>query len=97
VAMTSQNPHGQPPDPAQVMDYLVHVSRTPLAMVTFHNSNILEIRAKRTKEQPGIGANMVAAPAGYDDLLERPLHGHLATARPDCSVPVSPMWFDLGA
>jgi hypothetical protein len=40
---------------------------------------------------------MVAAPAGYDDLLERPLHGHLATARPDCSVPVSPMWFDLGA
>ena len=40
---------------------------------------------------------MVAVPAGYDDLLERPLYGHLATARPDCSVQVSPMWFDLGA
>jgi PPOX class probable F420-dependent enzyme len=37
---------------------------------------------------------MVAVPAGYDDLLERPLYGHLATARPDGSVQVSPMWFD---
>src|SRR6202047_1517 len=37
---------------------------------------------------------MVAIPAGYGDLLERPLYGHLATARPDGSVQVSPMWFD---
>ena len=37
---------------------------------------------------------MVAVPAGYDDLLERPLYGHLATTRPDGSVQVSPMWFD---
>jgi hypothetical protein len=43
VAIASENPPGQPPDPAQVMDYLVHVSRTSLGMVTFHNSNILEI------------------------------------------------------
>jgi hypothetical protein len=37
---------------------------------------------------------MVAIPAGYHDLLERPLHGHLATTRPDGSVQVSPIWFD---
>ena len=37
---------------------------------------------------------MVAVPVGYDDLLERPLYGHLATTRPDGSVQVSPMWFD---
>jgi PPOX class probable F420-dependent enzyme len=37
---------------------------------------------------------MVAVPAGYDDLLERPLYGHLATTRPDGAVQVSPMWFD---
>ena len=37
---------------------------------------------------------MVAVPAGYADLLERPLYGHLATTRPDGSVQVSPMWFD---
>jgi len=37
---------------------------------------------------------MVALPAGYDDLLERPLYGHLATARPDGALQVSPMWFD---
>jgi PPOX class probable F420-dependent enzyme len=37
---------------------------------------------------------MVAVPAGYDDLLERPLYGHLASIRPDGSVQVSPMWFD---
>src|SRR5258707_10931570 len=41
-----------------------------------------------------IGANMVVVPAGYGDLLERPLYGHLATTRPDGSVQVSPMWFD---
>jgi hypothetical protein len=34
---------------------------------------------------------MVAVPAGYDDLLERALYGHLATTRPDGSVQVSPM------
>src|SRR3954471_5260690 len=37
---------------------------------------------------------MVAIPAGYHDLLERPLYGHLATSRPDGSVQVSPIWFD---
>jgi PPOX class probable F420-dependent enzyme len=37
---------------------------------------------------------MVAIPTGYNDLLERPLYGHLATARPDGAVQVSPMWFD---
>ncbi|MGW4124677.1 PPOX class F420-dependent oxidoreductase [Nocardia sp. NPDC004711] len=37
---------------------------------------------------------MVAVPAGYSDLLERPLYGHLATTRPDGTVQVSPMWFD---
>jgi PPOX class probable F420-dependent enzyme len=37
---------------------------------------------------------MVAVPPGYDDLLERPLYGHLATTRPDGSVQVSPIWFD---
>ena len=37
---------------------------------------------------------MVAVPAGYHDLLERPLYGHLATTRPDGAVQVSPMWFD---
>ena len=36
---------------------------------------------------------MVAVPAGYDDLLERPLYGHLASIRPDGSIQVSPMWF----
>ena len=37
---------------------------------------------------------MVSVPAGYGDLLERPLYGHLATTRPDGSVQVSPIWFD---
>src|ERR1700730_3831355 len=37
---------------------------------------------------------MVAVPTGYDDLLERPLYGHLPTTRPDVAVQVSPMWFD---
>ena len=37
---------------------------------------------------------MVAIPTGYNDLLERPLYGHLATTRPDGAVQVSPMWFD---
>ena len=37
---------------------------------------------------------MVALPAAYHDLLERPLYGHLATTRPDGAVQVSPMWFD---
>jgi hypothetical protein len=30
---------------------------------------------------------MVAVPAGYDDLLERPLYGHLATTRPSLRRP----------
>lgn len=37
---------------------------------------------------------MVAIPDGYEDLLERPLYGHLATTRPDGTVQVNPMWFD---
>ena len=37
---------------------------------------------------------MVAIPPGYEDLLERPLYGHLATTRPDGTVQVNPMWFD---
>jgi len=37
---------------------------------------------------------MVAIPDGYEDLLTRPLYGHLATARPDGTVQVNPMWFE---
>jgi len=37
---------------------------------------------------------VVAIPEGYEDLLERPLYGHLATLRPDGAVQVNPMWFD---
>ncbi|MDT5397084.1 MAG: hypothetical protein QOK33_315 [Mycobacterium sp.] len=37
---------------------------------------------------------MVAIPEGYEDLLERPLYGHLATTRPDGTAQVNPMWFD---
>jgi len=37
---------------------------------------------------------MFAVPAGYDDLLERPLYGHLASIRPDGTIQVSPMWFE---
>jgi PPOX class probable F420-dependent enzyme len=37
---------------------------------------------------------MFAVPPGYDDLLQRPLYGHLASIRPDGSIQVSPMWFD---
>nr|WP_090346029.1 PPOX class F420-dependent oxidoreductase [Mycolicibacterium malmesburyense]CRL78619.1 pyridoxamine 5'-phosphate oxidase-like FMN-binding protein [Mycolicibacterium malmesburyense] len=36
---------------------------------------------------------MVAIPAGYESLLERPLYGHLATVRPDGTPQVNPMWF----
>ena len=38
---------------------------------------------------------MVAIPAGYDDLLERPLYGHLASIRPDGTIQVSPMWLTV--
>jgi PPOX class probable F420-dependent enzyme len=34
-------------------------------------------------------------PADYRDLLERPLYGHLATARQDGTVQVEPMWFEF--
>src|SRR6202012_1283207 len=34
-------------------------------------------------------------PADYRDLLERPVYGHLATARPDGGVQVNPMWFEF--
>jgi PPOX class probable F420-dependent enzyme len=37
---------------------------------------------------------MVAIPDDYENLLERPLYGHLATTRPDGTVQVNPMWFD---
>lgn len=37
---------------------------------------------------------MAAIPAGYEDLLTRPLYGHLATTRPDGSPQVNPMWFE---
>ncbi|MCV7177711.1 PPOX class F420-dependent oxidoreductase [Mycolicibacterium sphagni] len=37
---------------------------------------------------------MFAIPAGYEDLLTRPLYGHLATTRPDGDPQVNPMWFD---
>lgn len=36
---------------------------------------------------------MATVPDGYHDLLERPLYGHLATARPDGAVQANPMWF----
>lgn len=32
-------------------------------------------------------------PAALRDLLERPLHGHLATVRPDGTPQVNPTWF----
>jgi PPOX class probable F420-dependent enzyme len=32
-------------------------------------------------------------PSGYEDLLVRPLIGHLATVRPDGAPSVTPMWF----
>ena len=35
---------------------------------------------------------MVAVPDGYEDLLTRPLFGHLATTRPDGTVQVNPMY-----
>ncbi len=37
---------------------------------------------------------MVAVPDGYEDLLSRPVYGHLATVRPDGAAQVNPMWFD---
>jgi PPOX class probable F420-dependent enzyme len=37
---------------------------------------------------------MVAVPEGFEDLLDRPMFGHLATTRPDGTVQVNPMWFD---
>jgi PPOX class probable F420-dependent enzyme len=36
---------------------------------------------------------MTEIPAGYEDLLQRPLFGHLATVRPDDDPAVTPMWF----
>jgi PPOX class probable F420-dependent enzyme len=32
-------------------------------------------------------------PAGFEDLLDRPLIAHFATTRPDGSIQVNPMWF----
>src|SRR5690349_14245482 len=40
------------------------------------------------------GFAVVAVPDGYEDLLTRPLFGHLATTRPDGTVQVNPMWFE---
>ncbi|WP_028927824.1 PPOX class F420-dependent oxidoreductase [Pseudonocardia acaciae] len=36
---------------------------------------------------------MTNIPDGYEDLLERPNFGHLATVRPDGNPAVTPMWF----
>ncbi len=36
---------------------------------------------------------MTAVPEGYEDLLTRPLIGHLATVRPDGDPAVTPMWY----
>jgi PPOX class probable F420-dependent enzyme len=36
---------------------------------------------------------MTEIPNGYEDLLVRPLIGHLATVRPDGNPAVTPMWF----
>jgi PPOX class probable F420-dependent enzyme len=68
----------------------VIVLRTPLA----HRSVETIFQLYWKYGRIGIGVNYVAVPAGYDDLLERPLYGHLATTRPDGSVQVSPIWFD---
>lgn len=37
---------------------------------------------------------MVAIPDDMQDLLVRPLYGHLATVRPDGTAQVNPMWFE---
>jgi PPOX class probable F420-dependent enzyme len=34
-------------------------------------------------------------PSDYAHLLEQPNYGHLGTIRPDGTVQVNPMWFDL--
>lgn len=36
---------------------------------------------------------MSPIPDGYEDLLTRPLIGHLATVRPDGEPAVTPMWY----
>ena len=36
-----------------------------------------------------------AIPTEYRSLLEQPLYGHLGTIRPDDTVQVNPMWFEL--
>ncbi|MET0704748.1 MAG: PPOX class F420-dependent oxidoreductase [Mycobacterium sp.] len=36
---------------------------------------------------------MVEIPEGYENLLTRPLYGHLATVRPDGTPQVNVMWF----
>lgn len=37
---------------------------------------------------------MATIPDGYEQLLEQPNYGHLATTRPDGTPQVNPMWFD---
>ena len=37
---------------------------------------------------------MAQIPEGYENLLTRPLYGHLATIRPDGTPQVNVMWFD---
>ena len=37
---------------------------------------------------------MKQIPDGYENLLDRPLYGHLATIRPDGTPQVNVMWFD---
>ncbi len=36
---------------------------------------------------------MVAVPDGFEDLLDRPLFGHLATTRPDGTPQVRPTYY----
>ena len=36
---------------------------------------------------------MTVVPESHVDLLERPLYGHVGTARPDGFIQVNPMWF----
>jgi PPOX class probable F420-dependent enzyme len=40
-----------------------------------------------------LSTNVTELPDGYEDLLTRPLIGHLATVRPDGNPAVTPMWF----
>jgi PPOX class probable F420-dependent enzyme len=72
--------------PRNAVDSESSVGLALVVVLYFHYLGIME--------QAGTGANVVAVPARYDDPLERPLYGHLATPRPDSAVQESPTWFD---